>query len=430
MGTAIELKVGGASLDYAKNHLGNDWGFLFQIGDLTRRRSEAFDYTYYDENPESVGELEIGEETLVRPLVQVIPRLELLGYTLENARSEYQALVIEQAGYDTAFEDEGVGPRSYLPFEQFCEIANRYPLTEMSDRHVPYQTDDRDTLAQGRFVEIQDQLSRMPGSSQNLYWSEKSYFSDKICILTAPSMLQVLGLNPANGSAEVEWEFGPIVSAGWVEREDIKPGARREQTTLVATEGVSDTRILRKAFDALRQDVADFFRFIDGDERHHFWGAANLSRFAEGLYRIDIQNRVLILLDNDAEGTFAFQELEKIQMPENLRTMVLPDIDELIDFPALGPQGVTLCDINGCASSIECYLDLNLSPPNEARVVWSNYRKEIGKWQGALENKKIYSDHFLQSDLKKSSMEGYDCTKLSKLLDAIITNSAISPSYV
>ena len=114
---------------------------------------------------------------------------------------------------------------------------------------------------------------------------------------------------------------------------------------LVATEGASDATILRRALDILRPDVADFFRFIDGDERHHFWGTGNLVKFAEGLLRIDVQNRVLFVFDNDAEGVDAYRKLVTLNMPGNMRSMLLPDIDELQSFPALGPDGLSICDI-------------------------------------------------------------------------------------
>jgi hypothetical protein len=58
-------------------------------------------------------------------------------------------------------------------------------------------------------------------------------------------MLQIFALNPENADAEVMWQFGPIVNAGWVERDSFGAGARRTQSILVATEGASDARILR-----------------------------------------------------------------------------------------------------------------------------------------------------------------------------------------
>jgi hypothetical protein len=425
MGTAIELTVSGVSLDYAKNHMGNDWGFLFQEGDLTRRRTEAINYDYYAEHPEEADELKVVEETLIRSLVRVLSRLNILGHTLETARAEYQAVISDFDSLDDGSGDEGSDKRDSMTFEEFCSLANCFPLDELSGAYVEFETPDRDIVAQGRFAALADEFSRIPWTdSQNMYWSEKSYLSDKVCILSAGSMLQVFGLNPANSTAEVEWEFGPIVHAGWVEREAIEPGARRAQAVLVATEGASDARILRKALDAFRPDVSDFFRFIDGDERHHFWGTGNLLKFAEGLIRIDIQNQVLFLLDNDAEGVDAFRKLQQMKMPGNLRSMALPDIEELRSFPALGPQGLALCDINGRAAAIECYLDLNLSDYPPARIIWSNYKKEIDAWHGALEHKDSYTRHFMTQDADSLVGGGYDSSKLVQLLDALIAEAS------
>ena len=39
-------------------------------------------------------------------------------------------------------------------------------------------------------------------------------------------MLQVFALNAANAEVEVTWAFGPIVHAGWVQREAFQAGAR------------------------------------------------------------------------------------------------------------------------------------------------------------------------------------------------------------
>lgn len=68
MGTSIELCLGNVSLSYAKNHMGKDYGFLFQDSDLTRRKSESIDYEYYQEHPEEKKELDEFEETFARTL--------------------------------------------------------------------------------------------------------------------------------------------------------------------------------------------------------------------------------------------------------------------------------------------------------------------------------------------------------------------------
>jgi hypothetical protein len=113
-----------------------------------------------------------------------------------------------------------------------------------------------------------------------------------------------------------------------------------------------------------------------------------------------------------------------MKMPGNLRSMALPDIEELRSFPALGPQGLALCDINGRAAAIECYLDLNLSDYPPARIIWSNYKKEIDAWHGALEHKDSYTRHFMTQDADSLVGGGYDSSKLVQLLDALIAEAS------
>ena len=411
------------SLDYAKNNMGNDYGFLFQDGDLARRRSDAINYDYYEANPDEdvLAEHETG---FVRSLARVLPRLRLLGHTLDHARAEYQALIesmMEFADSDNSTESTP----SLLTFEEFCALACRHPVADLQSEYIDFDTAERAAIAQGRFAADSKEFARLPWTDNgDSYWSESSYLSAKLCILSAPSMLQVFGLNPANADAEVVWQFGPLVNAGWAGRESFQPGATRTQSILVATEGASDARIISRALDLLRPDVSDFFRFIDVDERHHFWGTGNLVKFAEGLLRIDVHNQVLFLLDNDAEGVDAYRKLEALKLPNNMRAMLLPELEEFRNFPARGPGGVSACDINGRAAAIECYLDLNLAEYPPAQVVWSNYKKDIDAWHGALEHKESYMRHFLDQTGERLSPK-YDTSKLAKLLDALIAEASV-----
>ncbi len=420
MGTAIELCIHNVSLSYSKNFMGNDYGFLFQEGDLFRRRSDLIDYDYYEEHPEEKEELAEAEELFARTLSRIVPRLEMLGFTLEAARAEYQAVVAEAVEIDGYCEREE--PKiEYLTFEEFCNFACRYPLGDLKSDYIEHETPDRDILSQGRFASDINVLKRIPWTdNSDSYWSEASFFSARVCILSAESMLQVFALNAANAEIEVTWEFGPIVHAGWVQREAFQQGARRKQKILIATEGASDARIIKRSLDILRPDVADFFTFVDVDERHHFWGTGNLVKFAEGLLRIDVLNQVLFVFDNDAEGVDAFRKLEKMKLPANMLAVLLPDLEEFRGFSARGPEGVSVSDINGRAAAIECYLDLRLDQYPAPKVTWINFKKDIDAWHGVLEYKESYAKHFYdQSDdlLRNGS---YDVSKLSKLIDALI----------
>ncbi len=421
MGTSIELTIGGVSLSYAKNNMGIDFGFLFQEGDETRRTLDGIDYEYYADHPELQDILHEHEAVFARPLARMLPRLALLNYSIETARAEYESIVAD-ATETQSWNAPLAAP--FLTFDEYCELVCRYPLVGLSAGSI-----EEDEKAKGR-LKLDADFDRVPWTdNSDMFWSEVSYFGAKLAILSAESMLHVLALNPENLAVDVVWEFGPLVHAGWEGREAFHPGVRRKQKVLIATEGASDVRIIKRALDILRPDITDFFNFVDVDERHHFWGTGNLVKFAEGLLRIDIHNKVLFVFDNDAEGVEAYRKLEALNLPSNMRSMVLPSLDELRNFPARGPEGVGSADINGRAAAIECYLDLNLPAYPPARILWSNYKADIDAWQGALEFKESYQRHFYDQSPESIRTGSYDATKLVQLLDALIAEAAlVSPS--
>jgi hypothetical protein len=230
----------------------------------------------------------------------------------------------------------------------------------------------------------------------------------------------VLAGNAENSETEVVWQYGPLVEAGWASESEFIPGARRTQTFLVATEGSSDIHVLKHAFAMLRPEIADFFRFIDVSERHPFPGTGNLLKFAEGLAKIDVHNQLIFLFDNDAEGFDAYQRLSALSLPRNMRAMILPELEQFRAFPARGPAGVRAADINRRAAAIECYLDLLLEGYPPANVVWTNYKRELDTYQGALEYKDAYTKAFLKLTPEILAAGGYDVSKIRAVLDAIV----------
>lgn len=210
----------------------------------------------------------------------------------------------------------------------------------------------------------------------------------------------------------------------------FEPGVPRSQRVLVATEGTSDARIIKHALDLIHPVIADFFRFIDVDEAHPFPGTGGLFNFAKGLVSIDVQNQVIFLLDNDAEGVETLRKMHRLAMPSNMRAMLLPDLDELKSFPARGPEGVSISDINGRAAAIECYLDLRLDGRPPAQVLWSNYKKDVDAWQGALEYKTSYMEPFLKLKPDDSQESCYDMSKIEIVLQALISEATRLVSQV
>ncbi|MGE0601429.1 MAG: HEPN/Toprim-associated domain-containing protein [Dehalococcoidia bacterium] len=233
------------------------------------------------------------------------------------------------------------------------------------------------------------------------------------------AVLRLLADNPANLRRPVEWAFADVVEGGWVEEEDIIASLRAPRKFLIVTEGSSDSMVLRKALQLLRPEVEDFFSFVDMERGYPFTGSGNMVKFCQGLVNIGIENQIIAVFDNDAEGVAGQAALRRLNLPINLRATCLPDLDELREMDTSGPQGHSRTDINGRAASIECYLDFASVGSHPPRVRWSSFNATAGVYQGELEDKQSYVRQFLSATVD-SLRSGYDCSKLGAALDSII----------
>ncbi len=100
--------------------------------------------------------------------------------------------------------------------------------------------------------------------------------------------------------------------------------------------------------------------------------------------------------------------------------MMLPELEQFRSFQAKGPEGVTSADINRRAAAIECYLDLGIGDYPPAKVVWTNYKKDLDVYHGALEFKDTYTKVFLNLTAETVLAGSYDVSKLRVVFDALI----------
>lgn len=419
MGTEITLELGGLTIDWCKNLRGVDHGMLFQDKDRKRIRSDQIDYDYFDENNEDPGPMEMA---FSRNLKETIPRIELLGLTIDQVRREYESSAegwLEECRSMEDDEDNSVP--ELMTFEEFCAFVAEYPIETLDDTFMSSFDEESETKIRGRFNNnaLTRRLPQFRIYDVQAY-SERSYFSKLVSFLHPYSILQLLAQNDRNLKLDVVWQYGPLVEAGWASESEFVCSARRTQTFLVATEGSSDAHILDHALSILRPDVSDFFRFIDMSDGHPFPGTGNLVKFAKGLIKIDVQNNLVFLFDNDAEGAYACQQLQQLNMPPNMRAMMLPNMQEFANFRTRGPQGISTADINGRAAAIECYLDLDLDGYPPASIVWTNYKKDLDVYHGSLEYKESYIKEFLKQTSDTVSTNGYRVEKILLVLDALI----------
>lgn len=335
------------------------------------------------------------EEHYERPLRLVVKRLELMGFTLARAREEFERPNPYNWSEPLPFSFDQV--MEILRTVNVADIRNEYPEHPEDGKIVPKATQQiiRET--------------RPPDSFQPGHWDLLALIEN----FTPESVLRVLAENPANLDLPVVWFFDEVVQGGWTDRENIQHGISEHAEFLLVTEGSSDAKILRRAFDVLRPDVSDFFRFVDMADGYPFSGTGNLLNFAKGLVSIRIQNNVVFIFDNDAEGVACMNKCQALPLPRNMKMMKLPDLAEFREFPTIGPQGEHLADINGRGASMECYLDL----PPDASVRWSSYNEHLRLYQGALIGKDNYKRDFL--DLE-GLHKGYNYRKLGQVLDEII----------
>ena len=89
-------------------------------------------------------------------------------------------------------------------------------------------------------------------------------------------------------------------------------------------------------------------------------------------------------------------------------------------FPAQGPEGLRKADINRRAAAIECYLDLNIGDYKSPKVLWTNYKKTLGVYQGVLAHKESYVKEFLKQTPETIADGSYDLSRIEGALDLLI----------
>jgi len=236
--------------------------------------------------------------------------------------------------------------------------------------------------------------------------------------------LRLLAENPENLDHLVIWRFVDVVEGGYVEEEDIYEGVPPRQVCLIVTEGSSDSAILKESLPKIAPDLIDFFDFVDMSENYPFTGTGNLVRFAQGLARIRIQNRILMVVDNDTAGQSAFRRISALKLPERMRVVTLPDLESCRRFDTLGPSGPGVEDINGRAVSIELFLDLSRSPESPPTVRWTAYDEALSQYQGELLNKEAHVKRFLEATRRSQT---YDYEKLGYLWQYLIDVTSRAP---
>ena len=395
----IHLSVGRLEIDWGKNHTFSDHGQLFQSSDLAQVPYYYVDKTNpykVDGNEDEYNLITELKDGLSKPLGEVIDRTDLLGYTFRYAHHEFEFL-------SKIYELD-------LTKFRFEDLAGALATVDVQSMSADYGEGE----GFGKFFrrQIFDRLGFKDVTNDPHY--VKFGTGEAMETLSAYTILQLIAQNPLARDLPVNWHFADVEDGGWAGRDEFIKPLDPSDRFLIVTEGSSDARIMDHALRLLKPHIADFFYFVDMDERYPFTGTGNLYNFTKGLIAISIQNNVVVVYDNDAEGVSNYNRTAKLNVPNNLRVLRLPDLLELREFNTIGPSGRSKSDINGCAASIECYLDVG----RDAIVQWNNFNKGLGVYHGELIGKRDIMKTFLrQSEVSVN----YDFSKVAAILETVVS---------
>lgn len=167
---------------------------------------------------------------------------------------------------------------------------------------------------------------------------------------------------------------------------------------IVLTEGKSDIEILSRILKLFYPHLHSYFAFMDFENAKVEGGVGFITGIVKSFAGVGISNKIVAIYDNDTAAKVATKQLEKINLPKNLKIMYLPDIEKLNNYPTLGPAGLIAMNVNGMAGSIEMYLGHNALFDNEKQsyfpIQWKGYESGLSQYQGEIIEKKSVQKKF------------------------------------
>lgn len=386
MGTMSSLDIGRFEIDYGKNEYFTDYRPLFQLADKKK-------VTYYYSNNHT--------ETMYaysKKLCYIKDRLDLLGYTIDELRKEYDHAISNR--YEL---------RNFMSFDKLAQFLKNIDITDIANNGVVWDPIPYVVYGLGYLVNNKKLSNYLPK-----YFRKKNYDEESYCYLPKYLLLRLLAENPKNSDLEVSWRIGAVVENGYIDWNDVEPIIPEDKRVWIVTEGSSDTKIFQRAINKLYPHVSDVFQYIDMQENYPFTGTGELTKFYKGLSKIRVLNRMIFIFDNDTEGLSKYNELKVLKgIPKNIILCHLPSLSIFDNFATIGPTGEQVANINGKAVSIECFLDLNYNGKN-AIVRWGGYNDRMKQYQGSLIDKDSYAKGFTNAEIDSGK---YDLTNIKILVE-------------
>jgi len=359
----------------------------------------------------------------------VIDRLNVMGFTIEAARSLFEDGIQEKLSelkeYEGNSEIETLYAKEVALYSKLSFVSWLAAFQEIKSKG---QTRDLSPHREGTVNCPLSDLATFVLSSGDYEPSFRFPTSDVRYFLRA-------ALEASNIDAVLFLDLTDVVDSGYYSIEDrVSEMARAELSSdyptnsriVVLTEGSSDSRVLKATLELLFPHLAEYYSFMDFHAPNAPGGAGQLVNTIKSFAGAGISNRVIAVFDNDTAARAALRALARIALPSSMRVLQFPALPSAASYPTIGPSGLVQMDVNGLAGSLELYFGedvLKRADGSLTPVHWRGYDAAVCAYQGELTEKAQLQERF---DLKlaaaastPSLIESQDWTPMRSVLDVI-----------
>lgn len=328
----------------------------------------------------------------ITPATVVHDRLELLGYTLDTAKAAFARSLSDDAAN---YAQWSLGAQGDLFKEQACLLESIDVEVWLDGLRAIKSKGLRQRTIGGDVEGVEDPLLRFMLKND---WYGYSGPDRNVGLR--------LALEACGNRDDFVYDLTDLVLGGdFSTDEDLVAYSMALSANeyassgkvIVLTEGRSDARILSESLLLLYPHLADYFSFMDFDGVRIGGGAGSLVNIVKAFAGAGIVNRTVALFDNDTAARVALTGLRSSRLPSNIVVKQLPRLDELDSYPAIGPSGLALMNVNDVAGGLELYLGADLlTESSGARlpVQWTGYEPSVRAYQGELVSKGEAHDRF------------------------------------
>ena len=320
---------------------------------------------------------------------QAIDRMNVMGFTMEHVRREYERVQREELGdvelvdldeFENSRED-AAGYCQVLTFDEYLQalrevLPRGLYLHELSEAEQELLKPD---VAYIIGLDPWPVDSRM----QMGFW-----YQDIRCLIRV-----ACEISPPDSF--VEQDVSGVVEVGYYSSEerisevavvDLIGAYSANANRIILTEGSSDSRVLKEALELLHPHLAGYYSFLDFQSANVPGGASFLGAVVKSFAATGVANRIIAVFDNDTAGAEARELLGELNLPANIAVIAYPDMPLFSTYPTLGPSGERNLDVNGLAASLELYLGRDVLEAEGALrpVQWTGYNRKMKRYQGEV----------------------------------------------